>query len=86
MAVMELWTGSAISRGGSLLYIFIAVNASPTVGFLVIQSYTISLLQISSLEGRYHKLTGKLKKFSEQHMLDCVFDWRADGGCAGNDY
>ena len=28
MAVTELWTGSVISRGGSLLYIFIAVNAS----------------------------------------------------------
>ena len=35
MAVTELWTGSAISLGGSLLYIFIAANASPTVGFLV---------------------------------------------------
>ena len=27
--------GSVISRGGSLLYIFIAANASPTVGFLI---------------------------------------------------
>ena len=35
MAVTELWTGSVISRGGSLLYIFIAANASPTAGFLV---------------------------------------------------
>ena len=33
MAVTELWTGSVISRGGSLLYIFIAANASPTAGF-----------------------------------------------------
>ena len=33
MAVTELWTGSAISQGGSLLYVFIAANANPTVGF-----------------------------------------------------
>ena len=38
---------------------------------------------ISTLEGRYHLQSGKLKKFSEQQMLDCVFAWREDKGCGG---
>ena len=40
MTVKELWTGCAISRGGSLLYIFIAANASPTVGFKLKKSFS----------------------------------------------
>jgi cathepsin H len=38
---------------------------------------------LSTLEGRYHQLSGKLKRFSQQQMLDCVFAWRQDKGCGG---
>ena len=38
---------------------------------------------LSTLEGRYHQLSGKLKRFSVQQMLDCVFAWRQDKGCGG---
>ena len=38
---------------------------------------------LSTLEGRYHQLSGKLKRFSQQQMLDCVFAWRDDKGCGG---
>ena len=38
---------------------------------------------LSTLEGRYHQVSGKLKRFSVQQMLDCVFAWRQDKGCGG---
>lgn len=38
---------------------------------------------LSTLEGRYHQLSGVLKRFSQQQMLDCVFAWRQDKGCGG---
>ena len=54
MAVTELWTGSAISRSGSLLYIFIAANASPTVGFLSTKKRKKSLKLYSEIRYAYN--------------------------------